>query len=35
MDAGRGCAACVVTFFDDSKAERGMAIFQFFGRLIE
>jgi hypothetical protein len=23
--AGRGCAACVVVFFDGSKAERGMA----------
>jgi hypothetical protein len=23
--AGRGCAGCVVVFFDGSKAERGMA----------
>jgi hypothetical protein len=23
--AGSGCAACVVVFFDGSKAERGMA----------
>jgi hypothetical protein len=23
--AGRGCEACVVVFFDGSKAERGMA----------
>ena len=24
--AGRGCAACIVVFFDGSKAERGMVL---------
>ena len=30
--AGRGCAVCVVVFFDGSKAERGMAS-QFSGHI--
>ena len=29
---GRGCMACVVVFFDSSKAERGMAL-QFSGHI--
>jgi hypothetical protein len=30
--AGRGCAACIVVFFDGSKAEGGMA-WQFNGHI--
>jgi hypothetical protein len=31
--AGRGCVACVVVFFDGSKADRGMAS-QFSGHIL-